>query len=251
MRLIINADDFGLSNGVNDGIVCAYKFGAVRSTTLLVNAAAFGGAAALAQKNDGLGVGVHLNLTSAKPISPVKTLIAGDGNFFRLGEFLEKLSENYFDKTEIENEWRAQIERARSAGFKITHLDSHHHVHLRKQLFDIAVRLAVENKLPLRFGKLDHLEIDSSQFASTDHFSLKFYEDISLDILIGIIEPYKNTDTSLEIMAHPAYIDEGLKSNSSYIAQRAKELEILTSKEFLQYIKDNNICIGNYATMRG
>ncbi|MDR2709271.1 MAG: chitin disaccharide deacetylase [Elusimicrobiota bacterium] len=250
MKLIINADDFGLSDGVNNGIVKAFTDGAVRSTTLLVNAAALEGAAALASKQANLGVGVHLNLTSGSPIiAGSKTLVNSDGNFFKLLEFIAKLKENSFDLTEVENEWRAQIQKAKSLGINITHFDSHHHVHLKGKLFDIALKLAHENNVPLRFGKLQYPQNKNLNVPSTDYFSLKYYEDVSLQNLINILDPYKDKDVSLELMVHPAYRDDGLCLCSSYIDQRPQELKTLTSPEFLQYIHDNKIQLCNYKTL--
>ena len=81
-QLIVNADDFGLTLGVSKGIVDAHKEGIVSSTTLMANGAAFGTAVSISRRTPGLGIGVHLNLTTGKPVSPARsipTLVDRDG----------------------------------------------------------------------------------------------------------------------------------------------------------------------------
>ena len=73
-QLIVNADDFGLTLGVSKGIVDAHREGIVRSTTLMANGAAFGTAVSISRRTPGLGIGVHLNLTTGKPVSPARTI---------------------------------------------------------------------------------------------------------------------------------------------------------------------------------
>src|SRR2546427_11765992 len=83
-RLIVNADDFGWSEGVNRGIVEAYRNGIVTSTTVLANGEAFDGAAQLARQERRLGVGGHLNLSDGAPLLPrweVPSLVNEQGQF--------------------------------------------------------------------------------------------------------------------------------------------------------------------------
>ena len=68
MKLIINADDFGYSNGVNYGIIDAFKNGILTSTTCLTNMPGFNHAIQLAKENPNLGIGIHLTLTCGKPL---------------------------------------------------------------------------------------------------------------------------------------------------------------------------------------
>lgn len=81
-RLVVNADDFGLCRGVNLGILRAYREGIVRSTTLLVNGSAAEEAYALARATPGLGVGIHITLTSGRPLATGgDSLVGPEGNF--------------------------------------------------------------------------------------------------------------------------------------------------------------------------
>lgn len=145
-NLIVNADDLGWTDGVNRGIVEAFRNGIVTSTSLLANGAAFAGGVGMAQVARGLGVGVHLNLSDGTPLADretVTSLLNNEGEFAggpeslllrrALGEVLRE---------EVECEWDAQIQKVRDAGIEPTHLDGHKHVHMLPGLFAIALRLA-------------------------------------------------------------------------------------------------------------
>ncbi|GMO47308.1 MAG: chitin disaccharide deacetylase [Termitinemataceae bacterium] len=247
MKLIVNADDFALSEATNHGIVKAFSGGIVRSTTLMANMSAVDHALQLSKLNPLLGIGIHMVLTAGKPLSsPCKTIVDEGGNFYKQLALFEKLEGGGIDTNEVYTEWKAQIEKARSLGFKITHLDSHHHVHLRSELFSTSLKLSAEFKLPIRAGR-DEGAYKGKNVNSTNRFSMDFYgNDLSAASLSKIIEPFKNENITLEIMAHPAYIDKTLHSASSYSLQRLDELEILTSAEVKNYIKKNNIELVNY-----
>ncbi len=144
--LIINADDFGLTPGINRGILRAFTRGALTSATIMANGTAWREAVESARSHPGLGVGVHLNLTSLRPVLPpeqVPSLVDKKGKFrrqfWRLG---------FVSKAQVRLEWRAQIRRLVDAGLKPTHLDSHHHVHLWGGLVDVAWELATEFAIP-------------------------------------------------------------------------------------------------------
>ena len=102
--LIINADDFGLSSGVNTAIVACYQAGSLSSTTLMVNMPATEDAIALAKEYPGLGVGLHFNLSSGKPLCPtdkVSSLIASNGEFQQRGVTEKKAIFRQFRSNEI------------------------------------------------------------------------------------------------------------------------------------------------------
>jgi chitin disaccharide deacetylase len=143
--LIVNADDFGISEGVNAAVVDAHRNGILTSATVMVNMPGFEQAVRLALANPTLGVGIHLNLTSGPPVlspSRVSTLVDGSGRFPPGGAVLRRLSLGRLDPQELEAELNAQVERGLTAGLTATHLDSHHHLHLHPLLQPIAVRVA-------------------------------------------------------------------------------------------------------------
>src|SRR5262249_22987939 len=111
--LIVNADEFGLTEHVNYGIVEAHQHGAVTSTTMLANMWAFDHAAGLARAHPTLAVGVHLNLTHGRPVLPparVPTLVDQDGHFYRRSPFIRRLLRREVRIDEVIAECRAQIE---------------------------------------------------------------------------------------------------------------------------------------------
>ena len=128
-RLIVNADDFGRSVGVDDGIMRAHRNGIVTSATLMTNAPATTHAAKFARETAALDVGVHLVVTYERPLSDpatVPSLVRDDGSFPRPDELLAR----DLDREEALREYRAQYARARELiGREPTHLDTHHWVH--------------------------------------------------------------------------------------------------------------------------
>ena len=127
MKLIVNADDFGLTRGVNLGIIEAFQQGIVRSTTLMVGMPAERHAAELATLNPGLKVGIHLRLTAGTPMAEnVPTLLDQTGKLQNQSQFWDNQSMN---SEEIERELRAQIEHFLSLGVELSHMDGHHHCH--------------------------------------------------------------------------------------------------------------------------
>lgn len=142
-RLIVNADDFGLSPGVNAGIAAAHRDGILTSATLLVNAPHCDEAIALSRSLPGLGVGLHLNLVRGRPLSPageVPLLIDGGGRL-RLFRFRRMTREFLL---QAEREYRRQFEKMLAAGVSPTHIDFEKHHAWQPALYRLACRLAGE-----------------------------------------------------------------------------------------------------------
>lgn len=134
-RLIINADDFGLTPGVNRAIVELHDAGAVTSATLMATGPAFDGAVALALARPALGVGCHIVLVDGTPVSDpttIPTLLGPDRRTFRnsLAGFALGVLTGIIRQDEIEREALAQIQKLQRAGLKLTHVDTHKHTHL-------------------------------------------------------------------------------------------------------------------------
>jgi hopanoid biosynthesis associated protein HpnK len=151
-RLIVNADDFGLTTLVSQAIIDGHNRGLISSTSLLANGEAFESAVALVRQAPQLGVGVHLNLTEGKPVAPASssaTLVNGQGLFARTPVSLwREIILRRVSAAEIERELRAQIEKVLAAGIGPTHLDSHKHVHALPFLGSMAIKLAREYGIP-------------------------------------------------------------------------------------------------------
>lgn len=134
-RLIINADDFGLTHGINRAIAELHQANALTSATLMATGPAFDDAIAVARANPALGVGCHVVLTDGSPAAPPETipsLLGSGGKTFRpsLFDFTQALLRGAIRTDEIERESLAQIARLERAGIRITHLDTHKHTHL-------------------------------------------------------------------------------------------------------------------------
>lgn len=151
--LIVNVDEFGLTEGINEGIIQAHKYGIVTDTTMVPNMWAFDDAVMLAKENPDLAVGVHLNLTYGEPVLPperVPSLVDKHGQFYRRAPFLRRLLLNMIDIDEVVAEFRAQIDKLIRAGIEPSHLDSHESIYMHPALFRILVPLAREHRLPVR-----------------------------------------------------------------------------------------------------
>lgn len=135
-RLIINADDFGLTSGINRAIVDLHRAGALTSATLMAGATRFDEAVALARENPSLDVGCHVVLVDGAPVAApesIPSLLAlGSPSHFRpaLSSFIRDLYLHRIDPTHIEREATSQIRRLQNAGIHVTHIDTHKHTHM-------------------------------------------------------------------------------------------------------------------------
>lgn len=144
--LIINADDFGLNEYINAGIVKGFREGCITSTSLMCSTPAFDNAVELAKANPALGIGIHLTLVGGvnSLLSPEKvpSLLDENGVFpSDYIQFIKNFTLGKVCKNEIRAELSAQIERGLSTGLTITHFDSHQHLHVLPGLIDIVIEL--------------------------------------------------------------------------------------------------------------
>lgn len=143
--MIVNADDFGLSPGVNQGIIESHRDGIVRSATVLANAPCVDDAIERAKSCPDLGLGCHLTLIGGTALAPrhlVPTLADADGRLPpRWGELLLLLRKG-IPREELVCEFAAQIERISASGVRLTHVDSHKHVHVLPRVLEAAIEAA-------------------------------------------------------------------------------------------------------------
>lgn len=151
--LIVNADDFGLNPASNAGIIECHQAGSVTSTTLMANAPGFEEAVALAKDNPKLGVGLHFNLTWGMPLSEPsisRTLVDQGGMFFERGRLGRLAISGRLQAATIEAELEAQFQRLRSHGLRVSHVDSHQHVHAFAPVFSAVAKLCARERIPMR-----------------------------------------------------------------------------------------------------
>jgi predicted glycoside hydrolase/deacetylase ChbG (UPF0249 family) len=152
-QLVVNADDLGLTVGVNDGIFDTHDMGILTSASLFANAPATGDAIRRARSRPSLGIGVHLALVDGVPTLPaarVPSLVGADGRFRPSWKpFIVDALRGRIAPADVERELTAQIERVVGAGITPTHLDAHKHVHGYPPVFAIVARLAVRFGIPV------------------------------------------------------------------------------------------------------
>lgn len=241
MHVIFNADDFGLTPGVNLGIVAASKSGVVRSATLMVGMEAEKHAVELAASATSLNVGLHLRFTAGEALTAGSTLTRENGQFLGQDDFWQK---NTFSTQQIADEVTAQVEHFLALGLSLSHIDSHHHAHTHPQILPIVTDLARYYKVPLRGGCFDGDPSRDYRYMFSDEF---YGDEVSLDNILGIIDKYHHQCDVLEIMCHPAFIDQPLLEASAYSLLRAKELAILTDAGLYQRLEAKGIEVCDFS----
>ncbi len=285
-NLIVNADDFGWTAGVNCGIAEAHRNGIVTSASLLANGEAFAGAVELARDGGGLGVGVHLNLNDGPPIAPRESVpsLVNDSGEFEGGPdgLLLKIATRGLSMREVELEWSAQISKVRDAGIEPTHLDGHKHVHMLPGLFETALRLAKRYGIgairvsheasslrsalstgQLRAGVVlkQGVQARGLKLLARDAREQAERAGVSTaDYFCGIAQTGELTregvarllrslpEGTTELMCHPGYADEALRKTSTRLrGSRQKEVEILTDTEIRNLVASQGIRLIDYA----
>ncbi|KHT65183.1 hypothetical protein RJ45_02535 [Photobacterium gaetbulicola] len=240
MHVIFNADDFGLTRGVNLGIAEACYNGVVRSTTMMVGMAAEQHAVQIAAENPLLAVGLHLRFTAGAPLTAPSSLVGRDGSFLSKEEFWLRQD---FNEQQVADEVAAQLECFLATGLPLSHVDSHHHTHTHPKLLPVIEDVVGSYQVPLRA---------SSSFSGRSYaFNKDFYSDApSLEDLLAIIELHRGQCEVLEIMCHPAYVDQPLLGTSGYALPRAKELEVLTDARLSEALDRWGITLSNFHALR-
>ena len=240
-RLIVNADDLGRTEGINEGIFDAHRRGIVTSATMMVNYPAARRVAVLSRDNPALGIGLHVALSGGVPALPpeqLPSMVDAKGLLPAKPAGLAGA-----DRAEVLAEVRAQLRRFREImGRDPTHFDSHHHSHREvPSVFDALLALAWETGLPVRSaspGMAQQLRREGVPTA--EHFVEEFYADgATLNDLIGIVEVLP-MGTS-ELMCHPAVVDDELRSTSGYTEPRARELDVLTNAAVRQAVQRSGV----------
>jgi predicted glycoside hydrolase/deacetylase ChbG (UPF0249 family) len=205
-RLVVNADDFGLSAGVNAGILRAHADGIVTSASLMVRGPAAEAAVEAAAAHPGLALGLHVDLCEW----------SCDGGEWR--PVYEVVDTG--DEAAVAAELERQLERFRAlTGREPTHLDSHQHVHREAPVQQVMGRRAKELRVPLRHhGRVRYC----GAFYGHGHDGLPVPGAISAERLIGIIEGLQEGAT--ELCCHPA---TAFEPDMAYGAERLRELEAL------------------------
>jgi hopanoid biosynthesis associated protein HpnK len=146
-EVIVNADDFGMSKGVNDAIVISSKLGVLTSTSIMANMPAFEDAINKINVNNmNIGIGIHISLTEGKSVlkpSEIPLLVDSYGHFKNsFASLFIQVMKSKSILQQIEIEIKAQFEKLHSFGVKLDHVNSHHHIHMIPRIFSIVSKVA-------------------------------------------------------------------------------------------------------------
>lgn len=239
--LIVNADDFGFTRDVNEGILEAHRRGILTSATLMANGGDFHHAHLLAKDFPSLDVGVHLVLVGERALSrPSKCLPESPYGLL-------------WDRSlNIERELDLQMRRVLEAGIKPTHIDTHKHVHLLPKVARAVAAIAKTYGIPWVRRPLPRLGIFATRILEragcrmTDHF-LGFAQTGKLDTpeLVELIRTLP--DGLTELMVHPGYCRDSLASARTRLKQsRQTELEALTSPAVRKAIDESGVILTSH-----
>jgi len=241
-QLIVNADDFGRSPGINAGVLEAYARGIVTSATVMVlEKAAARGIREAAERAPGLSLGLHFALTGggrpAAAPGDVPSLAPG-GRFRRRPEELPAS----LPPEEIAAELEAQIAIfAALARRPPSHLDSHHHVALHPSVEPVFAATARVFSLPVRASSEGALRtLRAAGVKTPDRFVDRFYaEGATLETLERILEELP--DGTTELMCHPGRSDAELKAGSTYADEREREIRVLCDPALRTLVENRKI----------
>lgn len=262
----MNADDFGFTRDVNQGIIEAHQRGILTATTLMANGAAFEDAVRLARENPRLDVGAHLVLIGGLALStPGKELPAG------LPQLLGAIAAR---RLRIYEELSAQMKRIRDAGIRVTHLDTHKHTHLAPPVLEAVARIAEESgirwvrrpfDLPLTAARggapwlkratSDSLTVVRARFhrvleqhhcRTTDHFAgFQITGRFRTRELVALIRALPEGST--ELMCHPGRATDELRAARTRLKEsREQELAALTAPETRRALGESGVELVDY-----
>jgi len=256
-RLVVNADDFGYTRDVNQGIVEAHQRGILTATTLMAGAPAFDDAVRLAKENPSLDIGVHLVLVGEPPFPPTIPSLMRAVALGRIRVFDELVK---------------QVRLVLDAGLQPTHLDTHKHTHLLPPVLDAVARISQEFAIPwvrrpfdfpitpnsaglVRRATSAAFGVVRGRFArvlaargckSTDHFAgfqlTGNYDAQSLARLIRALP-----EGSTEFMCHPGICGDELRAAQTRLKEsREQELHALTSPEVRKELAASQVELVSY-----
>lgn len=257
MKLIINADDFGLSEGVSQGILEAMKHGVITDTSAIVCAPAFKKCAAMALNQGMTEMGVHLFLTMGRPItspSLIPSLVDNDGCFYSREAFFTK----DIDMKEAQRELEAQIRYFKSCGLTLNHLDSHHGLMTKSDdMAELIMKLAKTYGVPLRN------EVSRYRFYTPFHAqklqgvitpSLTYFNHgvpyHTLKELTAFINMSADQYDVVEIGCHPGYSDAYLRSITKLNDDREIELQLFMSEDIKKLLYRQQISLISYTDLK-
>jgi chitin disaccharide deacetylase len=285
-KIIINADGFGFTKGINKGIIESIEKGVVSSISCNVNFPFIKDIDYILKNHPEISIGLHFNISVGKPVSErnkVSSLVGASGEFIN-----EKLDKNLIlckiDLSELLYELESQILILKDLGVRITHLDSHQHKHLLPGYFKAVLKLGEKynikrircNKKYLIFNKTENreyllfkyylshperilthsftrlrmFEAKKRGFIMADRLIAPGYIDSSKYLLSTWINLINNLPQGInEIYCHPGYPDDDLRKYAKYVDERIIEIDVITNPLLKQYLKEKEIQIISFSQL--
>lgn len=275
--LVINADDLGFAPGVNRGILEAHDAGTLSSASMMVNTPAFAEAIALVgARRPRLGVGLHLNLVSGRPLTDAVSLMdARTGEFHPLGELARRAFTGRVRAEDVRRECDAQLRALTTSGIVPTHLDSHRHAHALPGVLPAVAASAYEAGLHWVRRPLDRpsmrepvpsakmlvlhaawrralLDVDPAHLpllARAPRFrgiALQGATDVE-SRLLALLDRLPTGIT--EIMLHPGYDDATLAAQDPYRHEREREVAALRAPALRARLERGDIRLVNFGEL--
>lgn len=268
-KIIINADDFGMSYEVNEGIKQGIKAGVITSVSVMVNMPYYKEAVAFLKKHPEVSVGLHFNISEGHPIlSPhdIESLLREDDYFYNWITLTLKLLFRDISLKEVEKELTAQFNELKQSGLPINHIDGHHHLHLYPTIFQIVAKFAkkenlhavrscqrsfpllthvFKNGFSLRKAIISNLfYFDSFLLGSNRNicrinyiYDINWNNEITERSFLELISSLPKGNT--EIICHPGILSK--TGNRKFLEPRLKCLKLLISPHLKKTIKDHDI----------
>lgn len=276
-KIILNADDFGRHEKINEAVKKSVETGALRSATLMPSGAAFDDAVRIAKNTPTLGVGIHLTLVDDIPVSNPKNIptLIKDGKFYHnYMAFLKAYLTGNISRKDIRTELSAQFEKMNRTGLKFTHIDSHQHLHHAPGILEIALELA--KKAGINKLRISHTELFSGENTNIKQFIGRFglfnlaayakfkakrenfiFPDNFAGIVAGdavtkffLIKEIQNLKEGVtEVMMHPATVNDEITAISNWEHDFVAEFEAASSEEVAELLKKKNIEIINFGDL--
>jgi predicted glycoside hydrolase/deacetylase ChbG (UPF0249 family) len=268
-QLVVNADDFGFTSDVNQGIIEAHRRGILTATTLMANGEAFDDAVRLARENKSLDLGAHLVLVGGRALAAANRALPSS-----VPRLLAAIA---VGRINIYEELAAQVRRILDAGIGVTHLDTHKHTHLAPPVLDGVARVAekfgirwvrrpfdlpitaaragapwgkraTSGAMALLRGRL-HRILAQHKCRTTDHFAgFQITGRLRTGELVALIRALPEGST--ELMCHPGRCTGELRSVRTRLKEsREAELEALMAQETRQALAETGIELANYSML--
>lgn len=276
-KLIINADDFGRHQSINNAIIQGHVSGCITSASIMPGGNAFKDAVDKAIEHPQLGIGIHLTLIGEKPVmdpNEIPTLVDDKGYLLKeYPQFLNRFLRGKINLSEVRAELSAQIDKVVASGVRITHIDSHQHLHVLPGIIDIVLDIAEKNNIkslripnvPLGFtggysysfgqfvgraglvflATIARFKAKRREFRIPDHFfGIVAGGSLREDCLLDITNSLKNGTT--EVMVHPGDDDVLLGSECGWQHNFQEELAAVLSPKVRKLLESKEIELATF-----